>query len=276
MSERPNSYVGVSGVVSDEQQKHIEEYADSVGLFSSRQLALGVKAVHKTQFLDIPNKYGPEWYPVGQERFQSALQPHTKQSRSLGVAQTFFDPEYVSNPGYRNYFTNRIFERGADWIDGIQFDMLPWHSDPEMLGFLTELKQKHDTKLFLQVHKPAMEALGPKGVVNHLNQFADSIDYVLFDSSHGTGKRLDTDALKTYLGEAYSSQALQQVGIALAGGLNGEIVAEELPKVLSEFPDTSWDAEGQLHPVSVNGSMPLDMQRVEAYLRASTAVMSQN
>jgi len=272
MSERPNSYVGVSGVVNPEQQKQIEAFANSIDLHVSRQLALGVKAVHKTQFLDVKNKYGEEWYPVGQEQFENALSQKTEASTSLAVAQTFFDPDYIDNPGYRDYFSDRLFKRGEKWIDGIQFDMLPWHSDRAMLDFLVKLKGKHDTKLFLQVHKPAMEALGPQGVIEELEGYVDALDYILFDSSHGTGTRLDTDALLSFLREAYDSQNLDSVGIALAGGLNGKIVAEELPVVLREFPDISWDAEGQLHPVTAEGTKPLDMNIVNEYLEASANI----
>lgn len=272
MIERPIPYVGVSGVVSPEQQQTIEAFADSINLRQSRQLILGVKAVHKTQFLDIKNKYGQEWYPIGEEQFGAALAPKTQTTPSLAVAQTYFDPAYIDNPGYRDYFTDRIFRRGEQWIDGIQFDMLPWYAQPEMLDFLVKLKSKHDTKLFLQVHKPAMESLGPHGVVEALGPYAEILDYVLFDSSHGTGKKLDAPKLMSFLEQAYSHEALNSVGFAIAGGLNGTIIRDELPQVVSEFPDVSWDAEGQLHPAKADKTMPLDMAIVSDYLEASRTV----
>jgi hypothetical protein len=275
MTERPPSYVGISGVVNPEQQSQIEQMADDAGLHNvHRILALGVKAVHKTQFLDIPNKYGPQWYPVGPEQFQQALADRHGLGDSIAVAQTFFDPKFVDNPGYRDLFSDRIMMRGQPWIDAIQFDMLPWHTNPAMIDFLGVLRSKHDTKILLQCHGSAMEALGPEGAVRQLGRYASVIDYVLFDASHGTGKRLDTKNLIRFLNEAYASRPLENVGITVAGGLNGTVVREALPEIVQAFPDISWDAEGQLHPKTSSGTMPLDMNKVQDYLQASSEVLS--
>ena len=270
-SQRPDAYVGISGVVSAEQQTEIEQYAETIEL-NTRRLMLGVKAVHKTQFLDIENKYGPAWYPVGEAAFTSALRSRGSRDGSLAIAQTYLDPDLVENPGYRFFFMNRLLQRGAPWIDGIQFDMLPWHTHPEMLDFLEELKERTATKILLQVHRPAMNTLSPEGVAGILGEYRDTLDYVLFDSSHGTGKRLDTSALIEYLSAVYESPELTNTGFALAGGLNRDTVLEELPKVLEKFPDISWDAEGQLHPATATNERPLDMKIVSGYLKAAKEV----
>lgn len=272
--ERPKPYIGISGVVNVGQQEQLKILSTEMDLFGlNRRLALGVKAVHKTQFLDIPNKYGEEWYPVGPQQFANVVTRSDDTNKSIAIAQTFLDPEYVENPGYRDHFTNRIFKRGENWIDGIQFDMLPWHTDPAMMGFLERLKAKHDSAIFLQCHGDAMESLGPQNAIRRLGQFASTIDYVLFDASHGTGKRLDTDRLKTFLDEAYDSSALEGVGFAVAGGLNGAVVREELVKVIQDFPDISWDAEGQLHPQTKNHARPLDITLAQDYLQASREIL---
>ena len=66
MTEIKKSYVGVSGVTSPDTERELESINLKSGLAEKgRLLALGVKAVHKTQYLDIENKYGTEWYPVG-------------------------------------------------------------------------------------------------------------------------------------------------------------------------------------------------------------------
>ncbi len=52
MTERPKPYVGISGVVNPVQQIELRGFAGDLQR-SGRQLALGVKAVHKTQWLDI-------------------------------------------------------------------------------------------------------------------------------------------------------------------------------------------------------------------------------
>lgn len=270
---RPESYIGVSGVISQEQQSLLLDMYEQTGLKEhGRILALGVKAVHKTQFLDVANRYGTQWYPVGEEAFQESLK-NADATASMGVAQVYFDPEMIDNPGYREFFSDRIFRRGAPWIDGIQFDMLPWHSDPAMLTFLEKLKSKHNTKLLLQVHGQAMETLGPKGVVETLSKHAEILDYVLFDASHGKGKRLDIEKLLPFLQAAYEDSRLANVGISLAGGLNGSVVEQELESIVSEFPDISWDAEGQLHTLDDKRELPLNMSVVREYMVASEKVL---
>ncbi len=266
-------YVGVSGVVSPEVEASLESMAIKCGLPDrNRVLALGVKAVHKTQFLDVENKYGKDWYPVGKDSFQHALRHNNRNLGTIGVAQAYFDVDHVNDGEYRARFLGRIVQRGEPWLEAIQFDMLPWHSNNEMWDLLEEVKQ-HGLAVFLQAHGVAMSALGPKDSVRILGQHPELLDYVLFDSSHGTGTRIDSSALEPFIAEAHEQFDLSQTGIAIAGGLNSEIVREDLPQLLARYPNLSWDAEGQLHPKNENGKRPLDLNVTEDYLFASSAVL---
>lgn len=248
--------------------------ADEVGARARRLLALGVKAVHKTQWLDIENKYGDVWYPVGEEAFRRALQAP---ERVMGVAQVYIDSGFVDDIRYREAFVRRILDRGRRWLGGVQFDMLPWHTDPAMLGFLLKARRMDYAphSVLLQCHAPAMEVLGPRETAKRLGDYALSgaIDYVLFDASHGKGKRLDVERLKPYLDEAYGSGELVGVGFGIAGGLDGRVVREDLPALVAAYPDLSWDAEGRLHPECGDSSRPLDMSGVLDYLLASAEVI---
>lgn len=266
-------YVGVSGVTSPEVQATLEVTAEQVGLASKgRALALGVKAVHKTQFLDVENKYGKEWYPVGETAFTNALRHNKPNPATIAVAQTYLDVDYVGNKQYREWFLKRIVKRGQPWLQAIQFDMLPWHNNKDMWEFLENVKEC-DVEIFLQAHKNAMETLGPKGSVELLGEHAHLVDYVLFDSSHGTGTRLNVAALTPFIYEAHNQLDLTQTGIAIAGGLNGQIVREDLPQLVGEYPNLSWDAEGQLHPVNEHGKRPLDILKTRDYLQASADIL---
>lgn len=276
MTERPTPYIGMSGVVETAQQYYLMDQYIWQGLDDlplDRQIGLGVKAVHKTQYLDIENKYGPEWYPVGERPFSSALE--AAGGAALRMAQVYFDPDHVSDPAYRNSFVDRISQRGQPWMNTLQFDMLPWHDDRAMLPFLDEVKAATGHNIILQVHGEAMSTLGPGKVVEKLARHATSIDYVLFDASHGKGVRMNPATLRPFIDAAYGSEALGSTGIGLAGGLSADVVREDLAPIVRNYPDISWDAEGQLHPFDEWGKRPIDMQRAKQYLQASADILKE-
>ncbi len=243
---RPKPYVGVSGVanylshrepsgieVNDSQQLFVEAAAINSGLFESgRLLALGVKAVHQSQWDDEPfvrsgQTYGSEWYPVGEQQFATALRSDHKHPQTLGVAQVYMDPKQVNDRDYFHKFMNQIHWRGRNWIQAVQYDSLPWHKNEELLRNVDITRRYFLTQSILQCHEGAMSKLGPKGVAKTLGKYAAGLDYVLFDASHGLGKKLDVEALDPFLEEAFSSEALSHVGWSnrsrIAAGINAEI-----------------------------------------------------
>ena len=96
---------------------------------------------------------------------------------------------------------------------------------------------------------------------------------MLFDASHGKGVRMDAMRLYPFIETAYESNELCTVGITVAGGLNSQVVREDLPQLVQDYPDLSWDAEGQLHPVNRDNKRPLDMPIVMDYFDASVEVL---
>lgn len=282
-SQRPEAYVGVSGVNNNAflerpMQDWLEETFESAqgtqSVQPERKLLLGVKAVHKTQYLDIENKYGRDWYPVGADEFSTAL--HDYHNDSLRAAQVFFDPEYVHDPAYRQEFMHRINRRGATWLNALQFDLLPWHTDSSVASFLSELKERTGYAILLQVHGHAMAELGPRGVASALQNVASSTDYALFDASHGKGVRMNPRALVPFLDAVFDSSELDTVGFGVAGGLDAETVTSSLPSLLEQFPGLSWDAEGRLHAQDSSGRWQLDRNTTEAYIQASAEVLAQS
>lgn len=230
---------------------------------NERQLLLGVKAVHKTQYLDIENKYGREWYPVGEHEFATALDDGGM--RALKTAQVYFDPNHVADAAYRDEFIQRICRRGKNWLNALQFDMLPWHKDDAMLRFIEELKERTGHTIILQAHGESMQQLGAQKVAKKLGQYAHALDYVLFDASHGEGVRMNPAALLPFLDECYESEQLNTVGFGVAGGLCSEVVRHELPLLVEAYTDLSWDAEGKLH----NENFNFDASAAKSYLQAS-------
>lgn len=267
-------YIGISGVVCREQQAELETMFKSVGLHTKRMLQLGVKATHKTHWLGVVNKYGPEWYPIGNDIGTCTYD-------SIGttrVAQACLDDDLVYDGTYRAQFVSTLLER-TDW-NGVQFDMLPdWcvESGATIAGEVAvQTHQVLDDWLpatvtlqcqaeIMQQHTPAEIACALTGI--------QGLSYVLFDASGGRGVRMNPDALLPYIEAVRENLLLDDVGIAVGGGLNAEVVRQELPKILRHFPVISWDAEGQLHPVNGDGKRPLDMQVVKEYLEACAEVL---
>lgn len=271
MAERAQSYIGVSGVDAPDIQTRLIELFDDAGLRSRRELMVGVKALHKGQWLDLPGRRGLGWDVTG-EAFRGCVEHSAK---SVNVAQAYFDIDQVGDPSYRNAFLQRIFDRGSTWIDGIQFDSYPWHENSALMQFLEQTKRQHpEALIYLQCHQWSMNTHTPKRMAQRLGAHAHAIDYLLFDASHGKGITLDTERLVPYIDEIYSYDALGHVGVALAGGLCAETVREHLPSVVERYPDISWDAEGKLHPKHKDGTMPLDLATVGRYFAASKEVIS--
>lgn len=239
---------------------------------NQRQILLGVKAVHKTQYLDIENKYGNEWYPVGEQEFATALDEGG--SKALKAAQIYFDPESVADADYRNKFIKRICERGKSWLNTLQFDMLPWQQNDAMLPFIEEVKQRTNHTIILQAHGEAMQQLGAENVAKKLGRYAHTLDYVLFDASHGKGVCLDPNALRPFLDKVYESKQLTSVGFGVAGGLSADVVRNELTALVNTYPDLSWDTEGKVHGTYEDGTPGFDPYAAKDYLEASSDILS--
>lgn len=290
-SRRSQPYVGVSGVVrlekrqpsglvvTEPQQLFIEAAAQNTGLFGTgRRLALGVKATHSTQWLDLPQsrhgvEYGPEWYPVGPDQFRDALSHKSKNPNTLNVVQLYFDKRQVHDSGYRSMFLARTAWRARKWAEAVQFDSYPWQENERLFQALEFTKERLGLQTILQCHEAAMDDLGPDGVVKVLGRHAAQLDYLLLDTSHGRGIELDANALDPYLEEIYSSDALGHIGVGVAGGLDAKAVRDTLPQLLQKYPDLSWDAEARLHPRNNVGKRPLQMDMTKEYLRESANVI---
>lgn len=271
----PEPYTGLSSVMRLGKQVPLEQAAVYSKLLEKRLLFLFVKAGHKTQMEDRPNRKGYEWYPVGgQLRDSMSVSSNFPNDRVRLMVQATMHKDYVSDPAYRERFINRIKERAGGWFDGFQLDQMPIDTDLVLIDDLARLRDE-DLIVILQCHRRLMEELGPKGVVEKLGAFAraGAMDYVLFDGSEGKGRMLDTEQMRPFLEEAYESADLARVGKAVAGGLDGPRVRALLPPLLALFPDLSWDAESRLHDEGPVGNWFLDLDKAEDYVLASAQIL---
>lgn len=233
---------------------------------------LGVKAVHKTQWLDIENKYGPGWYPVGAIRFANAILGGNE--GVINAAQVYLEPEAIAaDANYAERFTDSIQERGHLWLNALQFDMLPYDTgDIARWQRLIADIRSSDKNVIVQCHKRAM-SVGPAQAIERLKALGP-LDYILFDASHGTGKEMDVESLLRFLDQANNDGTLagNATLYGVAGGLDAETVSTKLPRILQDFPDTSWDAEGRLH--HPDGDRSLNLRVTRDYLYSSQDVIA--
>lgn len=265
MIDRPKPYVGVSGVVNTCQQRELRKLSETFG--GERTLALGVKATEKTQWMDIENKYGSDWYPVGTDILGSVTASGQIEGE-LRVAQVFMNVgSEVSKEtaDYESKFISQLMGRTAHWLNAIQFDMLAWDKGAYVKLFEEIKERDSDVQILLQCQKPLMEEYGPKGIIEELKPYREVVDHILFDASHGTGTRLDAAKHRPFVEEA---SQLPWMGIGIAGGLNGSVVREELGEIMAEYPFLNLDAEGQLHKNQCENNRKLNMNSVKEYFEA--------
>lgn len=269
---RREPYVGVSGVVSPEQQtallaNDIEERLAN----TARRLAIGVKATHKPQFDDIENKHGRQWYPVGDE-ISSALNPDIRST--FNIVQAQLKQEHVdTNQAYPELFFDKIRSRTSSVLDAIQIDQLRYEQSPEKYAHVIRAMSSIGLQTIVQCHSFAMEA-GPQEAMKALEILADKteIDYVLFDASHGRAEELNPGILKRFLEVAYNDPYFSDKGtnFGIAGGLSGENLKPLLGQIMQDYPDISWDAEGRLHDKKkAGGTGSLNLDRSKHYLEQS-------
>lgn len=259
-------YVGVSGVVSCEQADTIYSHAEKAGLFDHRRILLGVKAVHETQYLDIPNKYGEEWYPVGGDISDVVL--GRPEDNEFWVTQVFMDLDAGKNiADYDRRFVKKLLSRTHHWIQGIQFDMLPWDNSVEHYKRLFDCikSEQEGAEVLVQCHGSMIAERTPSEIGRILDQYQDRVDHVLFDASHGKGVEMNRESLSPYIEVASERDWL---GVGVAGGLNAKGVEQHIVPLLEDFPDLSFDAEGQLH-VNEGESKALNMKETIAYVRVA-------
>lgn len=251
-----------------EQQSEIRAMADRLDIARlGRVVLLGVKATHKTQVLDTENKYGPEWYPVADD-IRGALVPEVGElvgGDELRVAQVFLDEDQITDiDGYAIPFIKKLLRRSESWLNGVQFDKLPWHEVDYSRLFGAIRDHTPQARILLQCYGEMMDTLTPFQIMEKLARHEGLVDYILFDASHGTGRAMDTPALRRYVSMAYEEGG--NIGIGVAGGLSAENIEDLLGPLLETFRDISCDAEGQLHYPQGSPTRALDMRKVEQYL----------
>lgn len=253
------AYVGISGVGSVEQQVICEDAFRAIEFPAERKLLLGVKATTRIQVDETESRKGRNWFPVGEE-LRTTLAPSAD---SLKVLQLYAD-QWTDLVKRAIPLIENSLERSQEWVDGLQYDLLPWFTEDSSLQIIE--RYAHDVAVggpvIVQCHGDIMQAATPEQLLERLKRIEGFITHILFDASEGRGLTMDPDTLSRWVEVVQNSYL--DLGIAIAGGLGGSETAHLLTPVLRRFDDISWDAESRLHTNNV-----LNDEKVTDYLADS-------
>ncbi|HUC95635.1 MAG TPA: hypothetical protein VMR76_01595 [Candidatus Saccharimonadia bacterium] len=254
---RPQPYIGISGIARYEQHEDIVDLAirerlDLLGYF----IMIGVQATGKTQVLDVPNKRGQMWHPVGDTIAEAAGNEDSGLTKPY--IHAFFDGETELAQGVIN-----VMRRTRHYVRGFQFNGLAW-VDHDYRPFLHGFKEDYpDQSIILQAGSLTLDNHSSSEVAASLETMP--VDYMLVDPSGGYGREMDVTRVRSYVDEVYQRQIPISVGVS--GGLEAQNVEELIGPLMGEYPGLSCDAEGRLRK-GPEGLTVLDMEAVEAYIIA--------
>lgn len=251
LNNRP--YIGLNGITSDYDKHRV---ASTEAAKRLRKLGygilFGVQVSEKTQILDIKNKYGTSWYPVGEQ-----IKRATGSCRNLGETVLHINSDQ-SDPDYMGIFAKYVYERScvADWdetelgsqyatianyIGGFQLNRLPWH-ETDYTPMLERLrKTTRVSRLILQASNLQLNSLRPAEFAKALKGYEARISSVLLDGSSGTGKLLNPQKINEYIDACLDENV--GANIAIAGGISPQTFNELIPKIVDSHSKISFDAE---------------------------------
>ncbi|MBI2064827.1 MAG: hypothetical protein HYT62_02095 [Candidatus Yanofskybacteria bacterium] len=265
-------YAGVCDVISPEQARAMAEELRRNRKNPDRKVMIGVMTGH---FALRPDKDDP-----GEQR---SVFP-SREEISLGFTD---DPDVLNTVHFADLYRPReaqtllddlelIVEYGGEHLHAIQLDVT-W-PDPDEID---KFKEAHpELKIILQIGQTALNEAGkdPQKVVELLDRYGDSIDFVLLDMSMGKGKNMESEGLLPLL--RLIQKELPGLGLAVAGGLGPDSM-EPLEPVAKEFPGISIDAQGRLKPPGAKAdslghiisTTPANLDRSNDYIRKSCAML---
>jgi len=270
--ETYESYVGICDVLAPEEARAMASELREHRKDPNRKVMIGVMAGHFTMRPDT------EW---GDD--QRAVFP-TREELADGFID---DPDVFNTIHFADLYRPKevqtlfedlelVVEAGGENLHAIQLDVT-WPEVDDLDRFKANYP---DLAIVLQLGKSAFDMVDhdPQQMVDELDKYGDSIDYVLLDLSMGKGKAMEAEGLLSAL--RLIRQELPGLGLAVAGGLGPETV-HLLEPIAREFPDISIDAQGRLKhpdaPVDENGHMvstvSADLERSEEYIRKSCAIL---
>lgn len=183
------------------------------------------------------------------------------------ISYMFIDHPKVFNTlhwaDYENMTSNNEIVRACRdcrrYLHALQLDMVwPRHD------LLWAVKEILRVPIILQVGKQALEAVANNEaqLIAKLKLYQTHIDGILLDCSMGRGVPMNPQLLRSFIIPVKA--AFPKLHIAVAGGLGPDTLHLVEP-IIREFPDVSFDAQGQLRD-SGDSTEPINWVRAKNYV----------
>lgn len=144
------------------------------------------------------------------------------------------------------------------------------------VGQVARIKEQHpEMQVVFQASHKAMDGKTPNQIAKGVQDYTDSISYVLIDPSGGRGMPFDLKSSVAIYSEL--REQCPDLTIGFAGGFTGENVAPRLREILKQTEEDKFciDAEGGLRDkvTSAYGDDLLNIEKVRGYLQSASSVL---
>ncbi len=263
MSERAQSYVGVTGPVTTEEVHHlVTTYKDSGIDETSHQPMIGFLVSFQTLHgLEVPNRRYPQL---------TTLPSLLKVTEGYPFNTIHYNSKYPTELAdqIKAIFRGQIYD--DELCRGLQLN-IPW---PPIDQLIEAKRLFPDLKTIIQLSHRSLNGKSPQDVARLLARYGALADYTLIDPSGGRGKGFQPQEVVPYY-LAIRDQ-IPDIAIGLAGGFTGDYVVERCRALIDLIgtDEFSIDAEGGLRdPVTdAYGDDLYNPSKVESYIREAAKV----
>ena len=262
--KKAKAYVGITGPVNIKETKYIcKEFSEAGYSMDSPHIPmLGFLVSYKTlngrttQNRRCPPANSlPELLRSTNGRVLTMVHYYSKKMKTLSnqVAQIF-------DGVYENALCKAI-QLNIVWPD---------------IGQVAKIREQHpDMQVVFQASHKATDGKTPNQIAKNVQDYGDSISYVLIDPSGGRGMPFDLESSVAIYSELRDQ--CPDLAIGFAGGFTGENVAPRLKEIFKQIEEDKFciDAEGGLRDkiTSAYGNDLLNIEKVRGYLQSASLVL---
>lgn len=259
----PKPYIGITGAVNINEANNLvkEFYETGYDLNSPHLPMLGYLVSYKTlKGEETKNKRYVKFNDLREILLET-------KDRAFNMIH-YYSRENSSLAEQVNLMFNKIYHQGLCRALQLNVDL----PDRNELKFIK--KDFEDIQIVFQASKNVLK-LGIKDILSELKKYGSSIDYVLIDSSGGSGRNFEINGSLDLYKEIKSK--LPNLIVGFAGGFNPENVFERSKELTERIGSSNFsiDAESGLRDKLSNdyGDDILNIEKVRKFLKNSSQIL---